>query len=84
MILDMHYELVAQCNPIEREHVVQEIEMSGGIVKDILEDQDQDNLLLFIEYDEPTVRTTKSRLFETLNDLLHRAGGSLTFPHPIA
>jgi hypothetical protein len=78
----MHYELVAQCNPIEREHMVQEIEMSGGIVKDILEDKD--NLLLFIEYDEPVAPSTKPRLFETLNALINRVGGSLAFPHPIA
>lgn len=74
--------MVAQCNLTEREHMVREIEMSGGIVKDILEDAG--NLLLFIEYDEPVAPSTKPRLFETLNDLLHRVGGSLTFPHPIA
>lgn len=78
----MHYELVAQCNLSEREHVVQEIEMSGGIVKDILEDQD--NLLLFIEYDESAPHVKKPRLLETLNSLLERVGGSLTLPRPVA
>jgi hypothetical protein len=78
----MHYELVAHCNLSEREHVVQEIELSGGMVKDILEDQE--TLLLFIEYDEPGPHVIKPRFFEILNDLINRVGGSLTLPNSVA
>lgn len=75
----MHYELVAQCNPTERHQVVQKIEMSGGRVKDILEDQDR--LLLFIEYDEQVVRE-RLHWLEMLNNMVTRIGDAFTFPAP--
>ncbi|KYK36919.1 MAG: hypothetical protein HXS46_04380 [Theionarchaea archaeon] len=76
----MHYELIAQCDPTERQHVIQEIEMSGGIIRDILEDQDK--LLLFIEYNEYTQK--KVHLLETLNNLVAQLGDAFTFPVPTA
>lgn len=75
----MYYELVAQCNPAERHHVIQKIEMSGGRIKDILEDQDK--LLLFIEYDEST---QKRPWLEILNNLVAQLGDAFTVPTPVA
>ena len=77
----MHYELVAQCNPAERYYVIQKIEMSGGIIKDILEDHDR--LLLFIEYDESTPQK-KAHWLETLNTLVTQLGDSFTLSTPAA
>lgn len=77
----MHYELVAQCNPAERHQIVQKIEMSGGKIKDILEDQDR--LLLFIEYDE-SITTQKKTWLETLNNLVTQLGDAFTIPAPVA
>lgn len=78
----MHYELVAQCNPTERHHVIREIEMSGGKIKDILEDQDR--LLLFIEYDESITSQKKGHWLETLNNLVSQLGDAFTIPTPVA
>ncbi|KYK32446.1 MAG: hypothetical protein HXS48_14095 [Theionarchaea archaeon] len=77
----MHYELVAQCNLTERHQIIQKIEMSGGKIKDILEDQDR--LLLFIEYDESTAAQKKTWL-ETLNNLVTQLGDAFTIPTPVA
>ena len=77
----MHYELVAQCSPAERYHVIQKIETSGGKIKDILEDQD--NLLLFIEYDE-SVSQKRSQWLETLNIVVTHIGEAFAFPAPTA
>jgi hypothetical protein len=78
----MHYELVAQCNPTERNNVIQKIEMSGGKIKDILEDQDK--LLLFIEYDESITQQKKAHLLEVLADMVTHMGDAFTFPTPTA
>lgn len=77
----MHYELVAQCSTTERHHVIQKIEMSGGRIKDILEDQDR--LLLFIEYDE-SVSQKKINWLETVANLVTQLGDVITFPAPTA
>lgn len=76
----MHYELVAQCNPAERHYVIQKIEMSGGKIKDILEDQDK--LLLFIEYDDSPQK--KVTWLETLTELVTQLGDAFTVPTPVA
>lgn len=78
----MHYELVAQCSITERHQVIHEIEMSGGKIKDILEDQDR--LLLFIEYDESVAQQKKIHLLETLNSLVSQLGDAFTIPNPVA
>ncbi len=72
----MHYELVAQCKATEKCEVIQEIEMSGGKIRDILEDQD--NLLLFIEYDEPLQK--KLHWLETLSNLVTQIGETIAVP----
>ncbi|MBU7014328.1 MAG: hypothetical protein HXS52_10855 [Theionarchaea archaeon] len=77
----MHYELVAQCNAVERHHVIQKIEMTGGRIKDILEDEH--GLLLFIEYDEPPI-PRKGRLMEVLSGILSQIGDGVAFPTPSA
>ena len=75
----MHYELVAQCNPAQRHYVIQKIETSGGKIKDILEDQDK--LLLFIEYDDTPQKVT---WLETLTELVTQLGDAFTVPMPVA
>ena len=75
----MYYELVAQCSPKDRHQVIQKIEMSGGRIRDILEDQDK--LLLFIEYDEPSYPQRLNWL-EILNNVVNNIGDAFTFPNP--
>jgi 16S rRNA A1518/A1519 N6-dimethyltransferase RsmA/KsgA/DIM1 with predicted DNA glycosylase/AP lyase activity len=77
----MHYELVAQCNLTERHKVIQEIEMSGGTITDILEDHEK--LLLFIEYDESVIQK-KGRWLDKLNNLVIQLGDAFTFSAPTA
>ena len=77
----MHYELIAQCNITERHQVIQKIEMSGGKIKDILEDQDK--LLLFIEYDE-SILQKKPNVLEVLANLVTHMGDAFTLPTPTA
>jgi hypothetical protein len=76
----MYYELIAQCDPTQRHHVIQEIETSGGKIKDILEDREK--LLLFIEYDES--EQPKAHIMETLSTLVTQLGDAFTFPTPTA
>lgn len=76
----MHYELIAQCDPTQRNQVIQEIEMSGGKIKDVLEDQEK--LLLFIEYDE--LEQPKVNVMETLSNLVTKFGDAFAFPTPTA
>lgn len=77
----MHYELVAQCNTADRCQVIQKIEMTGGRIKDILEDDS--GLLLFIEYDE-TLISRKGHLLEIVSDIITHIGDAVAFPIPSA
>jgi hypothetical protein len=77
----MHYELVAQCHTAERCQVIQKIEMTGGRIKDILEDEN--GLLLFIEYDE-TQLPHKGHLLEILSGIITQIGDTIAFPTPSA
>lgn len=74
----MHYELIAQCSSEERTQIIQKIEMSGGRIRDILEDQD--GLLLFIEYDDSIALQERLHWLETLSSLVTQIGDILTFP----
>ena len=51
--------------------------MSGGKIKDILEDQDK--LLLFIEYDE-SILQKKPNVLEVLANLVTHMGDAFTLP----